>query len=280
MSNGRDPYPPYRYAGDYRYSKDLTDEAQFEMLQPRIGDVDPRRAGTDTPWGKVHQLTQESPRFTFVSTDILDRPAPWAMQLRFSLDGVTFTPEVPATYPAARGIEFTITRSVDQKSGQFTESFELFAGDAQPFCSVIARALTISARLTSDSTNFTPLYVQAVVCIVSNIDCEAVAPPVAPVPGFVNTAIARFPAQTAAATLILPDPTRALFSISNQSAANLYVALAGVVNITPGTEFATVVLPPNVGAGYEVLNYRGAIAFQFDADDASGYAIKTEGLYS
>lgn len=277
----RDPYPPYRYPGDYRYSKDLTDEAQFEMLQPRIGDVDPRRAGSNTPWGKVHQLTQEAPRYTFISTDILDRPAPWALQLRFSLDGVTYTPHVPSTYTAGRGVMFTVTRSVDQKSGQFTEQFDLLADDAQPFCSIIARALTITAELTTDTPGvFTPIFVQAVVCLVSNIDCETIAPPVAPVAGFDVTTFARQPAVIATPYVFPAAATRAIAIITNQSTANLYVNLGVGVSVAPGAEFATVVLPGNVSAGFSQANYRGQITMEFDATDATGYALVTQGFYS
>lgn len=277
----RDPYPKYRYQGGQdRYSKALTDDAQAELLVPRRGDDLPGLGGFNTPWGKVHQLTQQAPSLTFVITPVFEQPIPMAIQLRFSLDGITYTPHVPSTYTAARGVEFTLIRSIDPKSGQFQESFELLADDAQPFCSVIARSLTVGARLTTDSPgSYTPLYVQCVVCPVSNIDCDAVSPPVAPVPGFADATIARFAAQTLLPTVILPNPRRALFSISNMSAANLYVALAGTVNITPASEFATVVIPGNVAGGYSVENYRGAIAFQFDADDATGYAVKTEGIY-
>ena len=51
------------------------------------------------------------------------------------------------------------------------------------------------------------------------------------------------------------------------------------VTITPGGEFATVVLPPNAFGGFQMDNYRGVLTFRFDADDGDGYALVTDGFY-
>jgi hypothetical protein len=104
------------------------------------------------------------------------------------------------------------------------------------------------------------------------------APPTTPA-GFADRTIARFPAVTADTYNIAADSKRAYFTVANQSAANLFVALGAGVTITPGSEFATFVLPPDAAAGCEVLNWTGELTLRFDADDADGYALVTEGLY-
>jgi hypothetical protein len=176
-------------------------------------------------------------------------------------------------------VQVTLIKSFHVKSGAATEVVSLAAGEAMPFCAVIARALTISVEISSETTQ--DLYVQLVAAPTTSIDCADVIPSPGTTPaGYTAMAIARFPAQTATPTLYFPNAARAMFTIVNQSAANLFVALAGVVGITPGSEFATIVLPPNSKAGYSVLNYRGAIAFRFDADDATGYALASEGSYT
>lgn len=268
----RNPYDGY--PGHRAPPPDLTEEAQFEGLGPREGDLRlPHRRQPNQRWGATI-LLELGKNATVVATPIFDNPLPIGFQLRFSLDGQTFS----STMPAGRGIDVTLIKSFDPKAGAAKETFPLDPGDAQPFCQVIARSLTINVR--SAETSLGALYVQAVACPLTALDCDIVVPPPPTTPaGMTTRTIGRYPAVAASTYNLAANTSRGLLNVANQSAANLFVSLGTGVTITPGSEFATIVLPPGAFAGYEVLNWHGTVTFRFDADDGSGYALVTEGLY-
>ncbi len=257
--------------------KNVPDEL-LPLLRNRSGDLP---TPGNSRWGKVARLTSGTAgnrtSLTFVQTDVISpTPIPIAVKIRFSTDGQTYAPEVPALFGGNMIVEMTET--IDMKSGSFRESFTLAPGEGMPICATMACALTVSVKLDGEDT---AIFVQVVAAPTTMIDCADVVGPGNTVQaGYTNMAIARFPAQTATPTLYLPLPTRAMFTIVNQSASNLFVSLASIVNITPGTEFATIVLPGSSAAAYSVLNFRGPISFQFDADDATGYGLVSEGSFS
>lgn len=257
--------------------KNVPDEL-LPLLRNRPGDLP---MPGNSRWGKVALLTTGTAgrrgSLTFVHTDVISpTPIPIAVKLRFSLDNITFTPEVPATFGG--NVIVDMIETIDMKSGPFKESFTLEPGDVMPLCTTIACALTLSVKLDAEDTG---LYVEAVAAPTTTIDCaDVVGPTPAVIPaGIVATATTRWAAVTANTYNIGVDALRGLFVIVNQSAANLFVHLGTGVTITPGGEFATVVLPPNAFGGFEALNYRGEIYFRFDADDADGYALTTIGSY-
>lgn len=269
----RNPYDGY--PGHRAPPPDLTEEAQFEGLGHREGDerLPQRKDYLNRRWGATTKL-ELGRNATLVVTGLFDNPLPIGFQLRFSADGVTYS----ATMPANCGVDVTLIKSFDPKAGPASETFPLDPGDAQPMCQVIARSLTINMRTAETASQ--PVWVQAVACPLTALDCDAVIPPPAtPAAQFSTTTTARYPAVTANTYNIAANARRAYLVIVNQSAANLYVHLGSGVSITPGAEFATIVLPPSAVAGYEVLNYTGEVYFRFDADDASGYALLTAGLY-
>lgn len=243
-------------------------------LGPRAGDEGPRRGSyPNARWGAT-ELLELGKSATLVITPIFHDPAPIGYQLRFSTDGVNFS----ATMPANRGIDVTLIKSFDLKAGPANERFGIDPGDTQPSCQVIARSLTITVK--SAETSLGDLFIQAVACRLMTLDCETVipAPPTTPA-GFAARTITRFAAVTANTYTVAANAKRAYLVVANQSAASLFVALGTGVTITPGAEFATLVLPPDAIAGYEVLNWTGVITLRFDADDAAGYTLVTEGLY-
>jgi hypothetical protein len=265
--NGRD---------DDGYSRPewLDDLSGWAGLGPRQGDEAPRRGSyPNARWGAT-ELLELGKSVTLVVTPVFRDPCPIGYQLRFSTDGINFS----ATMPTDRGIDVTLIKSFDPKAGVANERFGIDPGQTQPTCQVIARSLTITAK--SAETSLGALHIQAVACQLATLDCEVVipAPPTTPA-GFADRTIARFPAVTADTYNIAADSKRAYFTVANQSAANLFVALGAGVTITPGSEFATFVLPPDAAAGCEVLNWTGELTLRFDADDADGYALVTEGLY-
>lgn len=238
-------------------------------------------------WGKrvfLHDGTtgegeKARPSMTVIATDAQPIITPMLVSLRFSLDGKTFTPEVPAAFGGTVRVE--LVEMIDVKTGAFREQFTLAPEERQPFCGVVCLALQVAVTIIGENV---ALWVQALAAPTTNLDCaDIVGPPtpttITPQP-ITDGVAARYPALTAPTTLILPNPDRGYFVITNQSAANLYVRLGDGVSITPGDELATIVLPPGVFGGYEgPPGYTGAISFKFDADDATGYALLTEGLY-
>lgn len=270
-----DDYRNRTYPGRRAPPPDLSEEAQFHGLGPREGDERPRvPLYPNARWGAT-ELLSLGKSATLVVTPIFDLPCPIGFQLRFSLDGAEFSSEMPVD----RGIDVTLTKSFDPKAGPAREIFPIDPGDAQPMCQVIARSLTITVR--SAETSLGELYIQAVACPLTALDCAVAvpAPPPGVPAGFDVRTIARYAAVTATTYNIAAEPRRAYTVFANQSAANLYVALGNGVTITPGNEFATIVLPPNSYAGYEVLGWQGELTFRFDADDTDGYVLVTQGLY-
>jgi hypothetical protein len=242
-------------------------------------------------WGKaallhLSALNNEAPRksLTFIATGALRQITPMAVSLKFSVDGKTFTPDVPLAYTGEVQVE--IIQMVDVKSGAFRESFELVGGETQPFCSVMCMALQVTVSITADD-NGQFLYVHAVAAPTQTMDCRDIIGPDSggettakpePIP---STVITRYEASTTPITLAA-DELRAYFLMTNQSTlANLFIALGPGVSTTPGGESATIVLPPNSFAGYEIaLPYTGEISFAWDDDDAEGYGLVTRGLYA
>jgi hypothetical protein len=245
-------------------------------LGPRAGDEGPRRGSyPNARWGAT-ELLELGKSVTLVVTPVFRDPCPIGYQLRFSTDGINFS----ATMPAGRGIDVTLIKSFDLKAGVANERFGIDPGQTQPTCQVIARSLTITAKAAE--TSLGALHIQAVACPLMTLDCEVVipTPPAVSTPTrFQLTDPARYAAAVASTYTIPVSADRAYFCIVNQSAANLFISLGGDVDTTPGSELATIVLPPDAFGGYEVLNYAGQITFKFDADDADGYALATNGYY-
>lgn len=296
MSRGR-PFNPYDeyplYPGESHHPVgNMTDENQIRGLGPRAGDTDASHTTLNHPWGKVVLLSpavgpnQSKRTIAAVQTEVFPRPFPWAIQARFSTDGVNFTPTIPGTWTGQLLVDFI--KSFDVKTGPARESFTLEPGDGLPICALISRALTVNLTLLGEGA--LQLWVQFVVCPTTMIDCDELNPTPTPTPTpstpapygiAVPNVSTRFPAVTATDYSIPAEPTRAILTIVNQSAVDLFVLFgAGPAQITPGDELATVVLPANAFAGYELAGYVGVVAFKFAADDSPGYALVTRGYYS
>jgi hypothetical protein len=293
---GTDPYAPGNnpydydpnmgqgggYPGHRAPPADLTDAAQHAGLGPLDGDTEVNHDTLNHPWGKVVKLHGDGKSITLVQTEAHPRPFPWAIQARFSLDGKTFTPTVPGTWGG--DVIFKFIKSFDVKTGPAVETFDLIAGDALPICALISRKLTVSVKIVGESV--LDLWVQFVVCPTTQIDCAELVPPTPtptlPSPYGITTPnlITRFPAVTAIDYSIPAEATRASFTIVNQSAVDLFVTMGTPAQIDPGDELATIVLPANAIAGYEVPGrYVGIVSFKFAADDGDGYALVTRGFY-
>lgn len=239
----------------------------------------------DARWGKVERLAtgtqvvagKPQRSLSFIQTGIIaSAPTPIAIKIRFSLDGITYTPEVPATFGG--NVVVKLIETIDMKTGAFLESFTLAPGDTQSFCTIMAMGLDLSVALDAEDA---ALFVEVVAAPTTMIDCGDIIPPPPTRPtGYATRTITRFAAVTANTYNISANASRAMLTVVNQSAANLFVALGTGVTITPGAEFATVVLPPGSFAGLQYDNWQGPVTLRFDADDTDGYTLVTEGLYS
>jgi len=277
------PYSNRSYPGRRAPPPDLTDQAQHAGLGPLDGDTEITHDTLNHPWGKVVKLSLTAGvgvslrSAGLVATEAFPRPFPWAIQARFSTDGVTFTPTIPATWTGQ--IRFDFVKSFDVKTGVAKESFILDPGDGLPLCALIARALTVTATLLGEGA--LDIWVQFVVCPTTAIECGELSPS-SPVPTFGITTpniVTRFPAVAAVDYEIPAEPTRAVITFANMSAVDLFVCLAVGANATVGDELATIVLPANAVAGYEIAGYVGVVTFKFAADDSPGYVLVTRGFY-
>lgn len=252
------------------------------LARNRIGDLPPPGPSR---WGKTAELATGTaltpttrPRLDFVQTGVIaEAPTPIALALRFSTDGLTFTPNVPATFGGNLVVD--ITQTIDMKSGAFRQHFVLAPGDAMPICAVLAMGLNVSVALDAEDVS---IFVEAVAAPTTMIDCADVVGPTnattTPRP-FTETAVTRQPVSTSMFQMVA-QPRRAYLLIANQSTTrSMFVRLGDGVDATPGAELATIVLPPNSFAGYEVLNYTGIVSMLWDGTDASGYALLTQGFY-
>lgn len=251
-----------------------------------------RRAEGDLPlpgtsrWGKVARLatgTQVGPtarqgNLTFVHTDVISpTPIPIAIKVWFSLDGQTYSPNVPASFGG--NVIVSLIETVDMKSGAFTESFTLAPGAPMPICATMACALSLSVALDGEDA---ALFVEVVAAPTTTIDCGDIVGPTnatTTIKPFTDAAVVRLPVVTVMGQ-IGAEPRRAYLLLTNQSATrNLFIRLGDGVDATPGAELASIILPPNTFAGYEVLNYTGIVSYVWDGADASGYSLATQGLY-
>ncbi len=258
--------------------KNVPDSYVREVLG-RAGDA-PVPGNTRNRWGQRVLLGGDQPvSKTFVATKVFEAPLPWAVAFRFSLDGTTWTAAVPAGYTDF--VQITVLKGIDEQSAPAQEFVELAAGQTQPFCSLIAQSLQVSVRIVPDSgPTVTPLWVECVATIVSNVDCADIIPPPTVIPSAILPSFTnRFPAVANVIYATGPDPTRALLTVVNRSTATLFLLLGPTINIGAGTEHFTIALPGSVNAGYEVLNYRGRYELVFDATDAAGYGLQTVGVY-
>jgi hypothetical protein len=263
-------------------SKNVPDEL-LPALRGRPGDLP--NPGSSR-WGKVARLatgtainsTKRQGVLDFVQTGIISSsPTPIAIRMRFSTDGTTFTPNVPALFGGNVIVE--LIEAVDMKSGAFRETYTITPGNPLPICAVLACGLNISVKLDAEDVS---LFVEVVAAPTTQIDCAELVGPInatTVIKPFTDAAVVRLPVVTSMGQ-IAAEPRRAYLLLTNQSTTrSLFIRLGNGVDATPGAELASIILPPNTFAGYEVLNYTGIVSYLWDGADASGYALATQGLY-
>jgi hypothetical protein len=288
-------YPPGFPPDEAGRAAWIDDRAGHEGLGPRAGDEWSRRRRSgrypNQRWGATAKLIIEQParrKATVVVTQMWDEPVVIAFQLRFSLDGVSYS----AIMPVGGGVDVTLIKSFDPKAGAANERFGIDPGQTQPVCQVIARALTIVVEFAE--TAISDLFVQAVACPVTAIDCAEVAGTGG---GSLEASIFRsVPSDIGANSITAPgvqiaeaNPSREQFVIQNHTDANMYVAFGTIARppSDPSPRW-TLLLPPLTSSptlgvsNYESpaggLGYKGVIQAVWDdvdGDPPSGYAMIT-----
>lgn len=287
---GPDPYqPPHNpydydphigggYPGDRAPPPDMTDQAQILGLGPRDGDTEVTHNTLNHPWGKVVELFGDGKSITLVQTEAHPRPFPWAISARFSTDGRVYTPTVPATWGG--DVIFRFTKSFDVKTGPAVETFDLVAGQALPVCALIARKLTVTAKIVGESV--LALWVAFVVCPTQQIDCgeaSGVTPGAAKeatITRFVPSVIGAPSITGPGVVLLAANPARKQFIVQNHATTNMYIALGPEASpaSAEGTPLWSILLPPGVTAGDDGVSnyvsdlgaYTGPIAAAWDSD--------------
>lgn len=228
-------------------------------------------------WGKVKALStqlippppiQKLDHLTFVSTDYLPIITPIAVELRFSLDGVTYTPQVPPTSGSV--VQVKLTEAIDQKTGAFIETFLLNPGDRQSFCTVLAKQLTIDVQLIGEEQL---LWIAVIAAPVQTADCGDITGnpggDVVSVAGYSTSGpVLTYQASTfvfpGTLTLLAPNANRRQFYVQNNSDTDLGLLLDSTgpgPSWTPGSERLSLIVPGGGNLAYEsfVGCYRGVI---------------------
>lgn len=250
----------------YPYPWEVPDD-QLRALTGRPGEMS--NPGADR-WGNA-KLLKGGQANTFVNTTPQPIVTPMAIQVEFSLDGITFSPTVPATL--GNNVQVDLIKSLDVLSGPAKESVILAPGDAMPFCTFIAKAVTVNISNVGEAAQ--PLFVNCVVAPTTMVDCTSIANPNPD--GYSGATSARLAAVAATVYHQAAQPNRAQFYIQNRAASDLFVGFGATVDTTPGAELATIILPGGISAIAENSSYQGEITLQFAADDAAGYALLTTG---
>lgn len=251
---------------------------QLANLIGRPGDI-PKP--DNNRWGKSQLLstdpTRGKPSYAFVSVaEMLPFITPMAIQFAFSLDGVTFTPQVPAAYTGA--LVVTVLRAVDVKSGVFEEQFVLNPGDAMPFCTTIARGLTVNVELINEAAP--DIFVHVAATPTSMVDCDSLIP--ANDSPWTDVETNRVPANSGGAfTALAADPATRQIFIQNNSAVDLLVGFGSLTPALGPPPVYNLILPGGFHGVYE--SQLGAFKGKVSAIFASGgvatdYAVFTRGI--
>lgn len=250
----------------------LIPESLLYELTGRAGDLP--QPGNDR-WGKARKLVGGE-SYTFISTGMMPLVTPMALQLSFSLDGVVFTPALPLGFPNNIGV--VITKAVDVKSGAFTETTVLTPGESMPFCTLIAKALTVTIQNTIEASP--DLWVHCVACPTETIDCGSVT--VAADSPWNDVVSVSFPANTPGNFIALGASNGARqVIVQNNTSVPLYLGFGSFIPSPGPPPFSNLILPGGINAVWESqLNaFKGNIRGAFGPGGlATEFATFTRGV--
>lgn len=264
---GWDPTDPWD-------KKMYTDEWQIAHLEPRQGDISPHNVPANVGrWGGVFTL-QPGQSYTPVLTPMFPVNIPIAYQIRFApRPAGPFTPIVPL---GVDGVEVTLIKSIDLKSGGANERFILFDGMSQKTCTIIARNLAITLRSIGGEggANVT---VQVSACPVAWVDCRDVAG--TPASSYLTAVETFVPAAVGPVTLLAAKATRAQWFVQNTSTnADMIIKLGTGASWTGPS--GSIILPRGSLGIYEspLDGYLGIVTAAWTASPNGG-ALVTEGSH-
>ena len=251
----------------------LIPESLLYELMGRTGDMP---LPGNNRWGNAKKL-EKGESYTFVNTEMLPIITPMAIQLSFSLDGVTFSPAVPLTF--ANNIQVDIIKGIDVKSGAFNETTVLIPGESLPFCSLIAKAVTVS--VTNQDEGGGAIWVHCAVCPTTMIDCGSVT--AGNDQSWNDVSSISFAADTAGPFVALPANTGARqIIIQNNTAVPLYLGFGAFIPNPGPPPFSNMILPGGINAIWEsqLGAFTGAIRAAFGPGGLSTeFATFTRGIH-
>lgn len=250
----------------------LIPESLLYELMGRTGDMP--QPGNNR-WGKAQRLKGGS-SYTFVNTEMLPMVTPMALSISFSLDGINFSPVVPLAFGGVIGV--TLMKAVDVKAGAFNESFALNPGEAMPFCSLIAKALTVSIDNTSEAAP--DIWVHAVACPTEMIDCGSVT--VGADTSWTDVVSVSFAANTIGNFIALDASNGARqVIVQNNTSVPLYLGFGSFIPSPGPPPFSNLILPGGINAVWESqLNaFKGTIRGAFGpGGSGTEFATFTRGV--
>jgi hypothetical protein len=248
-------------------------DEQLAELIGRPGDIP--RPGNDR-WGKA-QLLKPGDSYTFVNVGMQNMVGAMGLQITFSLDGVHFSSLVPGI--GSNSVVVDIIRGVDVKSGAFNETIVLSPNESMPFCTLIAKSLTVSISIPA-SVSPPGLYVHAVACPVQTLDCESLITPASDSWSDVDSIA--IPANTAGSFLALAaDPAAKQLIIQNNSAVDLLLGFGSFIPSLGPPPLSNMLLPGGIHAIWEsqLGAFVGAVRGIFAAGGVgTEYATFTRGI--
>lgn len=239
-------------------------------------------------WGAVLALTATTGHGALIATPPSPLPVPFAVEIRFSADGVTYSTVSPVD-----DVQFAVIKTLDEMGGVIRERVNVARGDAFPYCQLAARSVSIAVE------SFTPgefdgprLWVSAVLVPTATYECPSVIAVATRTrlegwgvtDGTVEThrysiaeiesAVIPFPAFGASAL-------RASLILCNDSDVDVYVGF-GPSSANPPDQFGVIKLNP--GDTYESPpgGYQGPVTLSVDtgSTDPNGYVLATQGLFT
>jgi hypothetical protein len=199
------------------------------------------------------------------------------IQLAFSIDGVNFQPTVPAI--GSNTVVVNLLKAVDVKSGVFNETYHLSPNESMPFCTLIAKALSVSISIP-ESVALPGLYVHCAVCPVETLDCESLTGPSNN--GWSDVQSLSVAADTAGSFLALAaSPTSKQVIIQNNSGVDLLLGFGSFIPSLGPPPLSNMRLPGGINAIWEsqLGAFLGAVHGIFAAGGLStDFATFTRGI--
>lgn len=271
-------------------AKDISDAYSAEVWN-RQGDLPPPGNARDRYGNTEHLYSaptgSQVKAQAFVATSPYQNPIPWAIQMRFSTDGVTYRPRVPGS--AQCDVKVTISTGFDALGGRATESFQLEAGELPSLCMIIASQLDIIAEAMPHVPDAGPttngdVFVKIVAAPLSSIACAEILGEEV-VPGYGDVTSVRIPITAGpppTSYLALPaNANRAQFIVQNNTDADVMLAFDAGANVDPGSEHGVIVIPAGSKGGYEspIGGYKGPVSISIAVGVTTGFVLVSEGVY-